>query len=266
MLPWSASSARYLRAPPEAALLLAVDVGNTNVTLGLFEREQRKALDGCAADWRLETRAGAPPTSTSRCWRSSTGARASISAPSPRSPSRRWSPRRSRRSSSSAAAPEDRAADRRPRHQDRRADPLREPARGGRRPDRQRGGRLRALAAGARSSSTSAPPPPSTWSRARGEYAGGVIAPGLTVSADALYQATAKLPRVEIVRPATVIGRNTVASMQSGLVFGYAGLVDAIVERMRAEVDFAPRVVGTGGPGAPRSRARRAPSTSATTC
>ena len=82
---------------------------------------------------------------------------------------------------------------------------------------------------------------------ARGEYAGGVIAPGLTVSADALYHATAKLPRVEIARPATVVGRNTVASMQAGLVFGYAGLVDAIVDRIRAEVDFSPRVVGTGG-------------------
>ncbi|HEY4392500.1 MAG TPA: type III pantothenate kinase, partial [Polyangia bacterium] len=82
---------------------------------------------------------------------------------------------------------------------------------------------------------------------ARGEYAGGVIAPGLTVAAEALYQATAKLPRVEIARPASVIGRNTVASMQSGLVFGYAGLVDALVDRIRGEIDFAPRVVGTGG-------------------
>ncbi len=81
----------------------------------------------------------------------------------------------------------------------------------------------------------------------RGEYAGGVIAPGLAVSADALYSATAKLPRVEIARPASAIGRNTVASMQAGLVFGYAGLVDALVDRIRAEIDFAPRVVGTGG-------------------
>jgi type III pantothenate kinase len=81
----------------------------------------------------------------------------------------------------------------------------------------------------------------------RGEYAGGVIAPGLAISADGLYQATAKLPRVEIVRPASVIGRNTVASMQAGLVFGYAGLVDAIVERILGEIDFAPHVVGTGG-------------------
>jgi len=82
---------------------------------------------------------------------------------------------------------------------------------------------------------------------ARGEYAGGVIAPGLLVAADALYHATAKLPRVEIVRPKNVIGRNTVASIQSGLVFGYAGLVDAIVQRIQTEVDFQPRVVGTGG-------------------
>ena len=82
---------------------------------------------------------------------------------------------------------------------------------------------------------------------ARGEYAGGVIAPGLTVSAESLYHATAKLPRVEIARPANVVGRNTVSSMQAGLVFGYAGLVDAIVDRIRGEVDFSPRVVGTGG-------------------
>ncbi len=82
---------------------------------------------------------------------------------------------------------------------------------------------------------------------ARGEYLGGVIAPGLNVSADALFHATAKLPRVEIAPPAAAIGRNTVASMQSGLVFGYAGLVDALVARIKAEVDFAPRVVGTGG-------------------
>ena len=84
----------------------------------------------------------------------------------------------------------------------------------------------------------------------RGEYAGGIIAPGLMVSADALYRATAKLPRVEIVRPRSVIGKNTVASIQSGLVFGYAGMVDALVGRIRAEVDFDPHVVATGGLGA----------------
>jgi type III pantothenate kinase len=84
---------------------------------------------------------------------------------------------------------------------------------------------------------------------AKGEYAGGVIAPGLMVSADALFRATAKLPRVEIIRPKTVVGKNTVASIQAGLVFGYAGLVDAIVTRIRAEVDFDPHVVATGGLG-----------------
>jgi type III pantothenate kinase len=81
----------------------------------------------------------------------------------------------------------------------------------------------------------------------KGEYLGGAIAPGISISADALYRAASKLPRVEIIRPAKVIGKNTVASMQSGLVFGYAGLVDAIVERMRAEVDFPCRCIATGG-------------------
>ena len=76
---------------------------------------------------------------------------------------------------------------------------------------------------------------------ARGEYAGGVITPGLLISADALYRATAKLPRVEIARPKAVVGTNTVASIQSGLVFGYAGMIDALVNahprrgRLRAE-------------------------------
>lgn len=81
----------------------------------------------------------------------------------------------------------------------------------------------------------------------RGEYAGGIIAPGLMLSADALYRATAKLPRVEIARPRSVVGKNTVASIQSGLVFGYAGLADALVGRIRGEVDFDPHVVATGG-------------------
>jgi type III pantothenate kinase len=84
----------------------------------------------------------------------------------------------------------------------------------------------------------------------KGEYLGGAIAPGIGISADALFHAAAKLPRVDLVRPRTVIGRNTVASMQSGLVYGYVGLVDGIVERMRSEVDFPLRVIATGGLGA----------------
>jgi len=85
---------------------------------------------------------------------------------------------------------------------------------------------------------------------ARGEYAGGIIVPGLLISADALYRATAKLPRVEIARPKSVVGTNTVASIQSGLVFGYAGMIDALVGRIRAELAYSPKVVATGGLGA----------------
>jgi type III pantothenate kinase len=85
---------------------------------------------------------------------------------------------------------------------------------------------------------------------ARGEYAGGVIVPGLLISADALYRATAKLPRVEIARPKSVVGTNTVASIQSGLVFGYAGMIDALVTRIRGELGYSPKVVATGGLGA----------------
>jgi type III pantothenate kinase len=81
----------------------------------------------------------------------------------------------------------------------------------------------------------------------KGEYLGGVIAPGLLISADALYHHAAKLPRVDIVRPRSVIGKNTVASMQSGLVFGYAGLCDEIVTRMTHELDAPTRVIATGG-------------------
>ncbi|MEW8977183.1 MAG: type III pantothenate kinase [Symbiobacterium sp.] len=72
---------------------------------------------------------------------------------------------------------------------------------------------------------------------ARGEYLGGVIAPGIDVSADALFQFAAKLPRIELVNPGSALGRNTVHAMQSGIIFGFAGLVDELVERMAAELD-----------------------------
>jgi len=85
----------------------------------------------------------------------------------------------------------------------------------------------------------------------RGEYMGGAIAPGIGISAEALFARASKLPRVELVRPRHVVGRNTVASMQSGLVFGYVGLVEGIVARMRAEMAAqgspVERVIGTGG-------------------
>ena len=80
-----------------------------------------------------------------------------------------------------------------------------------------------------------------------GAYLGGAIVPGVKISAEALFQRAAKLPRVELARPQSAIGRDTVSAMQSGIIFGYAGLVDGIVERMKKE--FAPdaRVVATGG-------------------
>jgi type III pantothenate kinase len=81
----------------------------------------------------------------------------------------------------------------------------------------------------------------------KGEYAGGAIAPGIATSADALYHAAAKLPRVEFTRPPSVVGRNTVHSMQAGLYFGYVGMVDEIVSRMVRQVDYPIKVVATGG-------------------
>jgi type III pantothenate kinase len=81
----------------------------------------------------------------------------------------------------------------------------------------------------------------------RGEYRGGAIAPGIGISAEALFQRTSKLPRVEIVKPKQVIGKNTVHSMQSGIFFGYVGLVDEIVRRMKKEVKSNPKVIATGG-------------------
>lgn len=81
----------------------------------------------------------------------------------------------------------------------------------------------------------------------KGEYCGGAIAPGLVVSMEALFQKASKLPRVEIARPPSVIAKNTVNSMQSGIYFGYVGLVDGIVARMKAESRENPKVVATGG-------------------
>ncbi len=81
----------------------------------------------------------------------------------------------------------------------------------------------------------------------KGEYLGGAIAPGIQISADALFARAAKLHRVEIAKPARVVGRNPAQSMQSGIVFGYAGLVDGVVTRIRAELGYPCAVIGTGG-------------------
>lgn len=80
-----------------------------------------------------------------------------------------------------------------------------------------------------------------------GEYLGGAIAPGLGISADALSSRTAKLPKVDLVRPKSAIGKDTISSMQSGLVFGHAGLVDEMVHRIQAELGKKATVIATGG-------------------
>lgn len=80
-----------------------------------------------------------------------------------------------------------------------------------------------------------------------GDYLGGAIAPGINIAADALYQRTAKLPRVDIQKPPSVIGRNTVHSIQSGLLYGYVGLVEGMVARFRQELGEDMKVIATGG-------------------
>jgi type III pantothenate kinase len=82
---------------------------------------------------------------------------------------------------------------------------------------------------------------------AKGEYLGGAIAPGLGLSADALFSHAARLSRVDIKRPAKVIGTNTVTHLQSGLYYGYIGLVDGILQRIETELNQKPRVIATGG-------------------
>jgi type III pantothenate kinase len=82
---------------------------------------------------------------------------------------------------------------------------------------------------------------------AQGEYLGGAIAPGLSIAAEALFQRAARLPRVDIRKPARVVGRNTIHSLQSGLFYGYIGLVSGILARMREEMGDPVRTIGTGG-------------------
>jgi type III pantothenate kinase len=81
----------------------------------------------------------------------------------------------------------------------------------------------------------------------KGEYAGGVICPGIGISADALFQRAARLPRVDVRNPGKTIGRTTVGSIQAGLYFGYAAMVEGIIGRIRAELQERTRAVATGG-------------------
>lgn len=81
----------------------------------------------------------------------------------------------------------------------------------------------------------------------KGQYLGGAIAPGINISTEALYSRAAKLPRIEIARPEGVVGKNTVAAMQAGILYGYVGQVEGIVKRMMDQSDKKPTVIATGG-------------------
>lgn len=81
----------------------------------------------------------------------------------------------------------------------------------------------------------------------KGEYVGGAIAPGLSISLEALFQRASKLPRIEIVKPKEIVGRNTVNSIQAGIFYGFVGLVDGIVRRIQKEHGMHTKVIATGG-------------------
>ncbi|AQS57923.1 type III pantothenate kinase [Desulforamulus ferrireducens] len=82
---------------------------------------------------------------------------------------------------------------------------------------------------------------------AKGEYLGGAIAPGIGISTEALFARAAKLPRVELMKPPSVIGKNTIASMQSGIIYGFAGQVEMLVKKIKQEMGTDAKVIATGG-------------------
>ncbi len=92
---------------------------------------------------------------------------------------------------------------------------------------------------------------------AAGEYLGGAISPGVAISADALFERASKLPRVEFCRPPQIIAKNTVNSMQAGIFFGYVGLVEGIVARIKKELPTAPKIIATGGLAGPIAAATK---------
>ena len=81
----------------------------------------------------------------------------------------------------------------------------------------------------------------------KGEYVGGALYPGVMISVEALWERASKLPRVELIKPKEIIGRNTVSAMQAGITYGYISLVDGIVKRMKEQVKTNPHVIATGG-------------------
>ena len=101
--------------------------------------------------------------------------------------------------------------------------------------------------AAARCASTSAPPPPSTSSPREGEYLGGALMTGIEISLEALSERGARLPKVDLAPPRSVIGKNTIDAIRSGVVYGYAGAIDAILRRLYDELGERADVIATGG-------------------
>ena len=226
-------------------MLLAIDVGNTNTVLGLYKLEGAKPE--LAAHWRVTTHRsqtadeygvffvnlfemnGMAPSQVTHIIISSVV------------PPVEGTLRQVCESYFHTAAALCRAG-----HQDRNAGAGGQPRRTRRGPAGERHRRLRALRRPMRVVDFGTATTFDVIS-AKGEYLGGAIAPGLGISADALFSHAARLGRIDIKRPAKVIGTNTVTHLQSGLYYGYIGLVDGILERIVAELGAPARVIATGG-------------------
>ena len=209
--------------------LLAADIGNSHTFLGLLDGEE------VAAHWRVAT----DERRTSDEW-------AVLRARAARRAARRRRRDRGVRDRAGGAARVARDARaplrRRPRGRRRARRAHRhpgadgQPARGRRRPHRQLPRRRQPATAAPRSSSTSAPRRRSTWSTRKGQYVGGAISPGIEISLEALGRRGAQLRKVELARPRSVIAKNTVEALQSGMLFGVAAQVEGMVARMIAEL------------------------------
>ena len=201
-------------------MLLAIDVGNTQTVFGLFDGDRARRSSSASAP-TARTRATSSP---SCCARSST------------SSARRDRPllvgaaARARVRGVRRALGRRRAARARPGRLDRRADPLRRPARGRARTGSRTPSPRASATARRRSSSTSAPRRTSTSSPRPASSRAACSRPGIEVSMDALFARAARLPKVPFVAPERVISQTTTAALQSGLVYGFAGQVDAIVD------------------------------------
>ena len=246
----------------DEAMLLAIDIGNTNTVLGVFDGEKLER------SWRIKTDARSTADELALTFRGLladheiTGVAACSTVPAAL---------RELRAMLDELLPEHADRARRAGHPHRRQPAVREPEGGRRRPHRQhRSPRTTSSTAGRRSSSTSARRRTSTCVNERGDFLGGALAPGIEISLDALAARAAQLRKVELVAPRGPIGKSTVEALQSGILYGFAGQVDGLVRRLSAAL--APGRPGRGrgdrhrrpGAAASSSTARRSPATSPT--